>query len=121
MKLISCLFGLICSTSLLAADADAGKTFHGSCQFEGIYASGCIEFYDGTWDDASTQQYCQDKSRPGATAVTAKEACNKEDFNSLCASKMGDNLADIYVNDMPSFICKKYMKGVLTTRPANGW
>ena len=96
--------------------------FYGSCSFQGQYASGCMEFYDGTWTDLSTQEYCQKNSKVGTTAAITQDKCVKAEYNSLCSSLAEDgSLANIYVNNLPSFICKKYMNGALTKRPASGW
>ncbi|MCX6130357.1 MAG: hypothetical protein NTX25_15000 [Proteobacteria bacterium] len=94
----------------------------GSCEFQGQYSSGCMEFQDANWTEASMLNYCQKNSKAGASPVISQEACPKADFNTLCAGKSDEGLpVNIYVNNLPSFICKKYMNGTLSKRPDAGW
>lgn len=114
------ILGMWLSHTALAGE-ESGD-LRGSCAFQGVYASGCIEFFDGSWDDGAMTQYCQEKSRSGATVTVTKDACNRGDYNVRCATLKDDgSLANMYVNDMPAFICKKYQHGTLEKRPSGGW
>lgn len=121
MKIFTLALGIVLAP-LALADAPTSPAFHGSCSFEGQYASGCIEFFDGTWTAETTQQYCQTQSKAGTTPVITESFCARADYNTLCATLAADgSLANAYVNNLPSFICKKYMNGVLVKRPVDGW
>ncbi len=118
MKLISLVFGLA-----LASSAASAADLAGSCSFEGAYASGCIEFIGSGWNSSSMQTFCGEKSKPDAAPVlVVASACAKNDYNTLCSTALADGTtSNMYVNDMPGFICKRYNNGTLTKRPAGGW
>ncbi len=110
---------LLCG--LLATGTAVAAVPSGSCQFESLFAPGCIEFFDATSEQASTD-YCQEQQKPGLTAVLATEACDKPSTNTLCTVDLeGGATAAIYSNDMPGFVCKNFLDGTLTKRPATGW
>jgi len=130
MKRFALALGLLCSqpsafgVALEATDYQAEEQlteFQGSCAFQGVYATGCIEFQGDAWTSDSMQSFCQSQERPGEIAVVSAAACPKANFNGLCASKKDNGIANIFVSDMPGFICKKYLKGDLTHRPEGGW
>lgn len=105
------------SSSQLAGDGD----HVGSCDFEGSYAKGCIEFFGSGWDETSRQAYCNEKSKSGSTPVLKSANCARPDYNARCVTTRAQGLTHMYVNNLPSFICKKYMDGELERRPASGW
>lgn len=122
-KLITLM--LSCGATLVgltpAFGATPGQEFRGSCQFQGQFASGCIEFLDGTWTPESMFQYCQSKSRDNAAVAVDAQRCPRNEYNSLCSSSVDGQWANMYVNNMPAYICKKYNAGELTKRPTAGW
>src|SRR4051812_1841741 len=121
MKILVLAFGMMMAP-LALADETPAPAFHGSCAFEGLYASGCIEFQGDTWTAASTAQYCTTQSKVGSLPVLSNAYCARADYNTLCsATQIDGSVANVYVNSMPSFICKKYISGVLTKRPIEGW
>lgn len=134
MKSLILAFGLFALTGVATAaeENDSGNdefsdlrsegVLYGSCDFQGQFASGCTEFTDGTWTDASILEYCQKSSKAGSNPVVEKTNCNKADYNASCVVTAADgSVASTYVNNMPSFICKKYQGGELIKRPATGW
>ena len=104
-----------------SSDVPLAADLSGSCEFQGVFAGGCIEFLGAGWTSANMQSFCQSRDRPGETAVVSSAVCPKANFNALCTSKKDEGLANVYVNDMPAFICKKYLKGDLTSRSDGGW
>lgn len=106
------------------ADSDerAEAVVYGSCNFEGQFASGCMEFTDGTWTDASMLDVCQKNSKEGSVPSLLNTSCDKSSYNAACVKTEADgSKVSTYVNNMPAFICKKYLSGELTKRPATGW
>lgn len=118
---ISLTVGSVFNLSNHALSAPPGQDFKGSCNFQGQFAGGCIEFLDGTWNQDSMFQYCQSKNREGISVSILAEPCPRNDFNSLCSTNVEGQWANMYVNNMPAYICKKYNAGELTKRPASGW
>src|SRR6478735_6629858 len=118
MKFPVLAFGMMLSSFGFATSNEVvPPVYYGSCSFEGQFASGCIEFYDGAWTTESTQQFCKAQSKAGTTPVISTDYCPRADFNTLCSAVEDDgSVAHFYVNNMPAFICKKYMSGVLTKR-----
>jgi hypothetical protein len=114
-------YGALWSSLNGANGSTPGQDFKGSCNFQGQFAGGCIEFLDGTWDSDSMFQYCQSKNREGIPASVLSEPCPRNDYNSLCATNVQEKWANMYVNNMPAYICKKYNSGELSKRPASGW
>jgi len=125
IAIASCLFyaGIAAGNVPDAAEPSADfMALNGSCNFEGVYASGCIEFVDGSWTDASMLKYCQERSKAGSQASLQRGTCARNDYNSICQSKSEDGSpANVFVNNMPAFICKKYLGGTLVKRPDGGW
>lgn len=123
MKLFSVFFGLLLANGAVVAKASTpGETHFGSCNFDGEFASGCIDFYDGAWDAASMRAYCQEKSRAGASVRIVDDACARNDYNTLCSAAKDDgSIANVYVNRMPASICRRYMNGTHYKRPEGGW
>ncbi len=129
MKNMMFSLGLLLASSIgFAAANDEGLdevragTLYGSCDFKGQFASGCMEFTDGTWTDATMQDYCVKNSKEGTNPVLVKTECSKAAYNTACVMTTADgSTVSTYVNNMPAFICKKYMSGELVKRPEAGW
>lgn len=124
MKIVSVILGMFLSFGAFAESSTepVEPKFFSSCLFEGQFASGCIEYFGASWTDESALNYCQEQSKKGKTIELKAEACPRNNYDSLCSNSADkEAIVDIYVNRMPSYICKKYMSGELSKKPADGW
>lgn len=105
------------------ADNDGGKAprFFGSCDIQGVYGQGCIEFYDGAWTNTQMKEICVSLERRGATAEIKNERCDRDMFQELCISQQLFSEAYIYLNHIDTLSCHGIMNGKLYHRPADGW
>lgn len=103
------------------SNSGLGATYR-SCQFDGNYSSGCVEYTQDHWSKGEAFKHCKNMCKDGVVPKVVDKKCKRNTFNTMCRSEQSKNRhADIYANNIPSFICWKYMDGELFDRPEEGW
>jgi len=118
----SLAFLLLFANPVLADnDGVEAPQFFGSCDIQGVYGQGCIEFYDGAWTNRQMKEICVSLERRGATAEIKNERCDRDMFQELCISQQLFSEAFIYINHIDMLSCHGIMNGKLYHRPEDGW
>jgi len=115
------LLTLLANPALARDDDLKTSQFFGSCAIQGVYGKGCIEFYDGAWNDEQMKEICISLEHRGASAEIKNERCQRDSFEQLCISQQLFSEAHIYLHHIDTLSCHGIMNGKLYQRPADGW